>query len=99
MEWRKIVFSMGNTTAINFLQDIRVIDFSQFLPGPYATQLLSDLGAEVIHKITVPDLHQEIKDAIQQSIATADLVLATGGLVPPMTISPATPLPLLLNVN
>ena len=48
MEWRKIVFSMGNTTAINFLQDIRVIDFSQFLPGPYATQLLSDLGAEVI---------------------------------------------------
>ena len=39
---------MGNTTAINFLQDIRVIDFSQFLPGPYATQLLSDLGAEVI---------------------------------------------------
>lgn len=30
------------------LEGIRVIDFSQYLPGPHATLRLSDLGAEVI---------------------------------------------------
>lgn len=33
---------------MNFLQGIRVIDLSQFLPGPFATQLLSDMGADVV---------------------------------------------------
>lgn len=33
---------------MNALKDIRIIDFSWLLPGPYATALLADMGAEVI---------------------------------------------------
>src|SRR5690554_3853534 len=30
------------------LEGIRIVDFSKFLPGPYCTWLLADMGAEVI---------------------------------------------------
>lgn len=36
------------------LSGIRVLDFSGLLPGPYATRLLSDMGAEVV-RIEAPD--------------------------------------------
>ncbi|WP_376958464.1 CoA transferase [Azospirillum sp. A26] len=31
-----------------FLTGLRVIDLGQYLPGPYAAQLLGDLGATVV---------------------------------------------------
>ncbi|HEX9703234.1 MAG TPA: CoA transferase, partial [Rhodospirillales bacterium] len=32
----------------DFLSGVRVLDLSQFLPGPFATQLLADMGASVL---------------------------------------------------
>ena len=33
---------------VTFLQGIRVVDFSQYIPGPYATLLLAQMGADVV---------------------------------------------------
>jgi crotonobetainyl-CoA:carnitine CoA-transferase CaiB-like acyl-CoA transferase len=39
--------------ANRFLENVRVIDLSQYIPGPFATRQLADLGAEVV-KIEPP---------------------------------------------
>ncbi len=44
------------------LKNIRILDLSRLLPGPYATQLLADLGAEVI-KVETPLLGDYAREA------------------------------------
>lgn len=34
--------------AFGFLTGVRVLDLSQFLPGPFAAQILADMGADVV---------------------------------------------------
>ena len=43
---------------MSLLSSLRILDFSTLLPGPYATLVLADLGAEVlrIESPTRPDL-------------------------------------------
>jgi len=54
-------FIKNNLTGLNMtlpLKGIKILDFTTLLPGPYATQLLADMGAEVlrVESPTRPDL-------------------------------------------
>ncbi len=44
---------MKQSTDRPFLEDVKVLDLSQYIPGPFATRQLADLGANVI-KIEPP---------------------------------------------
>jgi crotonobetainyl-CoA:carnitine CoA-transferase CaiB-like acyl-CoA transferase len=43
------------------LQNIKVLDFSKLLPGPYATMMLADLGAEIL-RVESPSLSDLIRE-------------------------------------
>ena len=48
---------MSNTTSLLPLRGIKILDLTRLLPGPFATQYLSDLGAEVLRvESPLPDL-------------------------------------------
>ena len=38
----------GLIMHLQWLSDLRVLDLSQYLPGPFATRLLADMGADVV---------------------------------------------------
>ncbi|MEE4244989.1 MAG: CaiB/BaiF CoA-transferase family protein [Kangiellaceae bacterium] len=54
--------SQSSSLTLGPLEGLRVIDFSTLLPGPYATMLLADMGAEVIRVESPkrPDLLREM---------------------------------------
>ncbi|MBM7691686.1 crotonobetainyl-CoA:carnitine CoA-transferase CaiB-like acyl-CoA transferase [Peribacillus deserti] len=43
------------------LQSMRILDFSKLLPGPYATMMLADLGAEIL-RVESPNLPDFIRE-------------------------------------
>ncbi len=51
---------------MNALQDLKILDFSPLLPGPYATMLLADMGADVlrVESPTRPDLVKSLQPQI-----------------------------------
>lgn len=52
--------------AVQPLRGVRILDLTRLLPGPYATQLLGDLGAEVvkIEEPTVGDYYRDVEPRI-----------------------------------
>ncbi len=52
------------------LEGVRILDLSRLLPGPYATQLLGDMGAEVV-KIEQPGLGDYMREQ-EPSVAGGD---------------------------
>jgi crotonobetainyl-CoA:carnitine CoA-transferase CaiB-like acyl-CoA transferase len=57
------------------LEGLRVVDFTKFLPGPYCTWLLGDLGAEIIRIENPRELAKQAKVFGWDRLAPADRAL------------------------
>ena len=71
------------------LHGLKVLDFSTLLPGPFATMMLADLGAEIVHvtkppngqKWIVDDYLQRSKKSIAVDLKDADVIVRLKELV------------------
>ena len=71
------------------LHGLKVLDFSTLLPGPFATMMLADLGAEIVHvtkpsngqKWIVDDYLQRSKKSIAVDLKDADVIARLKELV------------------
>lgn len=71
------------------LQGLKVLDFSTMLPGPFATLMLADLGAEVVHvtkavqgkEWIVDDYLQRSKKSVAVDLKSVDVVVSLKKLV------------------
>ena len=59
------------------LADLKILDFSTLLPGPYATQLLADMGADVlrIEALGRPDLTRSMPPFVDKGISAVHATL------------------------
>ncbi len=57
------------------LSDLFVLDFSKFLPGPYCTWMLADLGAEVVRVEHPRELAKQAQVFGAQGLSPADQAL------------------------
>ena len=55
----------------------------------YLTDQLNALGVEVVRKTVVGDERERLTDTILGAVARSQVIILTGGLGPPKTISPA----------
>ena len=49
-----------NTPSLDLLKDIRVLDLTSSIAGPYAAQLLADMGATVV-KVEPPGKGDDVR--------------------------------------
>ena len=49
----------------SLLDGTRVVDFSQYIPGPYASLMLADLGADVSRPAATPCASMGPSDPLQ----------------------------------
>ncbi|MFD2647127.1 CaiB/BaiF CoA transferase family protein [Devosia albogilva] len=54
------------------LEGVRIVDFSKFLPGPYCTWLLADMGAEVIRIENPREIAKQAKVFGWDKLSTAE---------------------------
>ena len=64
------------------LSDIKILDLSTLLPGPYASMMLADLGAEVlrVESSTRTDLLREMMQKVGESSAAHQYLNRSNGI-------------------